>query len=187
MTDIKNMKAFTAAPVTTEAPERGQYANKVYDVDPKLATAKQLHALIYAISSHAISSKELHLPNTTYLTKDNVKYLFDKINAAPVKHSNYYHYTLINNWFAKQYKDHSLEPKHFNEFKKEQYQLQNPVVHKPKKTIICDPKHCATKCLTMPHDELRAKLLKAVESGKISKDYKKKALQYHTNMLKKSN
>ena len=127
---------FTAAPVTTEAPERGQYANKPINVDPKLATEKQLHALIYAISSHEISSKELHLPKTTTLTKVNVKYMLDKINKAPEKHSNYYQFTLINNWFANQYKDHNLAVKHFNEFTKEQDRVRYNLANNPQKKLI---------------------------------------------------
>src|SRR5574344_652499 len=93
MTDIKNMKAFTAAPETTEAPERGQYANKVTNVDPTLATEKQVRALIYAISTHDISSKELHLPKTTSLTKVAMKYMLDKANSAPKKMHSYYEFT----------------------------------------------------------------------------------------------
>ena len=127
---------FTAAPVTTEAPERGQYANKVTNVDPKIATEKQVHALIYTISTHDISSKELHLPKTTSLTKVSMKYMLDKVNAAPRKMNNYYQFTLINNWFAKQYTYYGLAIKQYNEFTKEQDRVRYNLANNPQKKLM---------------------------------------------------
>lgn len=127
---------FTAAPVTTEAPERGQYANKVITVDPELATEKQVHALIYAISTHDISSKELHLPKTTSLTKVSMKYMLDKANSAPKKMHSYRQFTLINNWFAKQYTYYGLATKYYNEFTKEQAHVRDNLANNPQKKLI---------------------------------------------------
>ena len=128
--------AFTAAPETTEAPERGQYANKVINVDPTLATEKQVHALIYAISTHDISSKELHLPKTTSLTKVAMRYMLDKANSAPKKLHSYRQFTLINNWFAKQYTYYGLATKHYNEFTKEQDRVRYNLANNPQKKLI---------------------------------------------------
>ena len=128
--------AFTAAPVTTEAPERGQYANKVTNVDPTLATEKQVRALIYAISTHDISSKELHLPKTTSLTKVAMRYMLDKANSAPKKMNSYYQFTLINNWFARQYTYYGLAIKQYNEFTKEQDRVRYNLANNPQKKLI---------------------------------------------------
>ena len=134
--DLNKPIAFTAAPVTTEAPERGQYANKEINVDPKLATEKQVHALIYAISTHDISSKELHLPKTTSITKVAMRYMLDKANSAPKKMHSYRQFTLINNWFAKQYTYYGLATKYYNEFTKEQARVRYDLVNNPQKKLI---------------------------------------------------
>ena len=136
MPDINKPSDFTAAPETTEAPERGQYANKVINVDPTLATEKQVHALIYAISTHDISSKELHLPKTTSLTKVAMKYMLDKANSAPKKMHSYRQFTLINNWFAKQYTYYGLAIKHYNELTKEQARVRYNLANNPQKKLM---------------------------------------------------
>lgn len=106
---------FTAAPETTEAPEYGTYANS--PVYSNKATDKQVRALIYTISKHAIKGKALHLPQATSLTKAQVTVCMQLANDAPAIASDYKHYAIINNWFAKQYTDHDIPHRVYSECK----------------------------------------------------------------------
>ena len=106
---------FTAAPETTEAPEYGTYANS--PVYAEKATDKQVRTLIYTISKHAIKGKDLHLPQTTSLTKAQVTACMKLVNAAQTITTDYKHYAIINNWFAKQYTDHDIPHRVYSECK----------------------------------------------------------------------
>ena len=115
--------AFTAAPETTEAPEYGTYANS--PVYSNKATDKQVRALIYAISRHAVKGKDLHLPRTTSLTKAQVTACMKLVNATPTISSDYKHYAIINNWFAKQYTDHDIPHRVYSECKNYSHEFLN--------------------------------------------------------------
>lgn len=115
--------AFTAAPETTEAPEYGTYANS--PVYSNKATDKQVRALIYTISKHAIKGKDLHLPLTTSLTKAQVTACMKLANDAPTIATDYKHYAIINNWFAKQYTDHDIPHRVYSECKNYTHEFLN--------------------------------------------------------------
>lgn len=115
--------AFTAAPETTEAPEYGTYANS--PVRSNKATDKQVRALIYTISKHAIKGKDLPLPKTTSLTKAQVTACMKLANDAPAIKSDYKRYAIINNWFAKQYTEHDIPHRIYNECKNYTHEFLN--------------------------------------------------------------